>query len=127
MKKFRSVICLLLVLVMALGLAACGSQSSEGSKESGEVKGGEKKEEAAGKEEMVYVAEFTPVDVPEEVYLNPRCYTADGFYATSYEKTGERELAEGEELEYEGQLDIYANVLYFVSREGKLTKLDKYR
>ena len=118
MKKYtRSLLCVLLVLAMALSLSACGEKSAAAETAS---------DAEATVIDYAYKAEFTQVDVPEEVYLNPRAFTADGFYASSSEKIGERELYEGEKLEYEGQLDVYGSRLYFVSKDGTLTKLEKY-
>lgn len=117
-KNIRSLLCLVLVLAMAAGLAGCGKKS-DAPAEPG-------KDSEATVTDYAYKADFTAIDLPEDVSLNPRAYTADGFYATSYEKVGTRELNEGEKLEYEGQLDVYGASLYFVSNDGKLRKLEAY-
>ncbi len=117
-KNIRSLLCGLLVLAMALSLAACGSGKSETP---------ENKDNEATVTDYVYKADFRPIETPKDGYLNPRAYTEDGFYASSYEKVGEREPNEGEILEYDGQLDIYGSSLYFVSKDGKLKKLDAYQ
>ena len=116
-KTIRSLLCALLALAMALGLAACGKSSD----------GTEKKDAEETVVQYAYKAEFLPIEVPEDISLTPRAYTPGGFYATSSEKIGERELNEGEALEYEGQLDLYGPVLYFVSSSGELKKLENYQ
>ena len=117
-KSIRALLCMLLALAMALSLAACG-KTSEAEPEN--------KDSEATVTDYVYKAEFTPVESPEDTHLNPCAFTADGIYASSYEKTGERELFEGETLDYEGQLDVYGPALYFISNDGKVKKLGGYQ
>ena len=118
MKKIRSILCLLLVLAMALSLAACGN------KEQGSAKPDQPQQEETP--EYGYKTSFRELNVPEDSYLNLQVYTDKGFYATSYEKTGQRELREGEVLDYEGQLDIYSTRIYYVPFDGQPRLLEAY-
>ena len=120
-KKIRSLLCLALVMALSVGLAGCGGKSA------GNTSDDAQQTEQPLSGEMVYSASFTAIDAPEGVSLNPRAYTADGFYATSYEKIGQRELNEGETLEFEGQLDLYGVKLYYVSNDGKCSLLKNYK
>ncbi|MBO6054188.1 MAG: extracellular solute-binding protein, partial [Oscillospiraceae bacterium] len=49
-----------------------------------------------------------------------------GMYATGQVVLGRREAEEGETEEYEGQFNIYGNMLYFLSNDGKLEELPNY-
>lgn len=114
MKKYgKSILCLLLVLALCLSLAACGKKEEQ-NKTDEEIP------------EYVYSAEFQPLNVEEDSYVNARVFTDDGFYATGWVKIGERELNEGETLDYEGQLDIYGPKLYFISLDGAMKELTAY-
>ena len=117
-KSIRALLCLTLALAMALSLAACGQTSAPAE---------ENKDSEATVTDYVYKADFTPIEAVEDTYFNPCAFTPDGFYASSYEKVGERELYEGEKLEYDGQLDVYGPGLYFISNDGKVKKLDAYQ
>ena len=115
--RLKSLLALLLAAVMALSLAACG-KSEDGS--------GDKDSQDESDPEFAYVAEYTELAKNQENYLNPRAYTEDGFYSTSYEKIGEN-IPEGVTPEYEGQYDVYGSFLYFVSFDGKIEKLENYK
>ena len=118
-KTIKALLCLCLALSMVLSFAACGSKS--------ETPAGDQPEaEATPSDKLVYAAEFLKVDNTTENGYQPMCYTADGFYAQSWEKTGEREIPEDAIIQYEGQYDIYGSALYFVSYDGKVRRLDAY-
>lgn len=112
----KRLIALALMLVMALSLCACGNSSNGGTSD-------KQHEETP---EYIYNTEFKPLLTDSERNLNARVYTDTGFYATSYEKIGERELNEGEVLEYEGQLDVYGTRLFFVDYSGSFKELTGY-
>ena len=112
----RRTLCLLLALGMLLSLAACGSS-------------GESKPAAptpTPEETYVYAGTFTTIPNYPENGLSPMAYTADGLYAQSYEKVGEREIPEDAVIRYEGEYDIYGSALYFIDNSGKLTKLPEF-
>lgn len=120
MKKIKRLTAALLALVMALSLAACGSS---GTKDSAGGTSGTDEETP----EYVYNTEFDEIISDSKQYLNPRLYTDNGFYATSYEKVGEREHPEDEPATYDGEYDIYQNKLYFVDFSGTVSELVNYK
>lgn len=113
--NIKKLAALVLALAMVLSLCACGDSGSSGNTAA--------KEETP---EYVYHTDFQDLLTDYDQYLNPRVYNANGFYATSYEKVGEREPYEGEVAEYEGQFDVYSTVLYFVDFSGAVSKLTSY-
>lgn len=115
MKK-RAIIALILALTMALSLAACGKQDSPSET------GGNDSPSASS--EYVYQAQFSELGGGDS-RLSPLAFTDDGFYAYSSEKVGENN-PDGLKPEYEGQFDVYANVLSFVGYDGTVTKLSDY-
>ena len=107
--KLRSIVGLLLVVAMVFSLAACGS----------------KQEEQEETPEFVYVADFQPIKNDSESSMRPRFFTDDGFYTMCYEKVGENR-PEGAVPTYQGEFDVYGYLLYFVSNDGAIRKLDGY-
>ena len=124
MKKSRSVLCLLLALVGCFSLVACGGLNPAG--------GAEKAVSAAPAAEPaethpdVYASSFTELIQDSPDYIVPRSYGEDGLYYSSWEKVGEN-IPEGKTPEFDGQYDVYGTFLYFVDREGKITRLENYR
>lgn len=116
--RTNTMIALLLLLAMSFSLAACGGGAVTADMP--------KVEKPEATPEYVYVSEFSPLLSDTKNYLSPRIYTDDGFYSTSWEKVGEREIPEGVVPEYEGQYDIYKSFIYFVSNDGKMEKLSGY-
>lgn len=116
-KLFERIVCLVLVLVMCLSLAACGSSSESGTQST------KKNQEATP--EYVYTAEYKSLTQNSENYLNICAMTSDGLYATCSEKIGEN-IPEGVTPEYEGQYDIYGTFLYRIDDNGKVTKIENY-
>ena len=114
----RRILALLLVAVMALGLAACGKSSGDSGKPS--------KTDQEQHPEFAYVAEYKTILKDQDNSYSPRVYTDDGFYAISWEKISS-EIPEGVTPEYEGQYDIYGSFIYFVDFNGKAEKLNNYQ
>ena len=112
MKKWKQLMALLLAAAMILALAACGNSNVEETKAP----------------EFVYQASFRDLkDRPEEVsYFYPSMSDKDGFYAFVSVVVGQRELEEGEELYYDGQLNVYEDCLYRLDMNGNWTRLDGY-
>ena len=130
MKKIMKTLALLLALAMLFGLAACG-QAGTNDSESGNNNGGgggKTKTKETPVPEYVYRATYSPVSNQYEQlrYFSPTMTTEDGFYCVYNEVVGQRELKEGEVLEYEGQLDIYEPRLYLLGVDGTLTKLEGF-
>lgn len=126
MKKMKQLFALLLILVMALSLAACGGSGD--SKGDDGSKGGGKNTGATPAPEFVYTSDYKEVSGQNSVdYFSVRFATDKGFYGNYSELTGQRELEEGEELQWEGQLDVYETRLAFLSFDGTLTCLEEYK
>ncbi len=117
-KTTKRILALLLCLVMILALAACGKE-----KESEQPV--EHPADAVKAEGYAYKAEYKPVETNAQWGLSAVAFTDDGFYATGYEKAG-KQIPEGETEEYEGQYDIYNTVLYYVTWDGKATRLPEF-
>lgn len=117
--RIRSILALLLVAVMALGLAACGKSGDSGDKPA-ENKG------EGDHPEFAYMAEFKELVSDSETPLSPRLYTEEGYYSVSWEKVGEN-IPEGVTPRYEGEYDVYGSFLYFVSFDGEIRKLESYK
>jgi ABC-type glycerol-3-phosphate transport system substrate-binding protein len=114
-KRTRQALALVLAMVMALSLAACGkSGDSSNTKVTTE------------NPEYTYVAEFTPLIQDENNTYSPKLFTGDGYYAVSYELVSS-DIPEGVTPEYEGQYDKYGSFIYFVGFDGSLTKLANYQ
>ena len=116
--RARRILALLLVAVMALGLAACGKSGGDSGKP------GQTEQEQHP--EFAYVAEYKTILKDQENSYSPRAYTDDGFYAISWEKIGS-EIPEGVTPEYEGQYDVYGSFIYFVDFSGNAEKLPNYQ
>lgn len=113
-KNLKSVLAILLSLATLLSLAACGSKT-----------GGEDTPQVAENPEYTYVATYNSFSSGDFSYY-PALFDKDGYYSTQSEKIGERELMEGETLEWEGQLDIYGQTIYFIGYDGTVNKLENY-
>ena len=117
MNNVKRLTAALLALVMALSLAACGSSDTSSSGKTADS------EETPA---YVYNAEFSELITGSKNYLTPHIYADNGFYASSYEKVGEREHGD-EAASYEGEFDIYRNKLYFVDFSGTVSELVNYK
>jgi len=122
MKKLKNIVCLLLVLAMGLSLAACGSS---GSPASGTAAPAPAPSESAAPE-MVYASTFKKLTDESPDYISIRSYNDDGLYYSSWEKVGEN-IPEGVKPQYEGQYDVYETFLYYMDKDGKVTKLENYK
>ena len=110
---------LMLCLVLAASLAACGKTGVEESRpEPGST--------ASEPVSYAYKSDFLSIDSDSKWGLSPVVYTDDGFYATGNVLVGRKEPPEGTTEEYEGQFDIYGTMLYFVGNDGKGQRLPNY-
>ena len=114
MKIWKKLTALSLAAVTALSLCACGEKPEE---------------ELTG---QVYKADLIELKKPSDSNSDDtgiyRVFcTEQGTYGFDSVKIGERELEPGEELCYEGQLDVYGNRLLFVDLAGKVSVLEGYR
>ena len=128
MKKIMKMLALLLALAMLFGLAACGQSESGGSDSESEKSGGRSRSKETPAPEFVYKANYAPVATDNDQMRSfyPRLVTEDGFYCVSTEVIGQRELYEGEILQWDGQLDIYENRLYRLGVDGSFSRLEGY-
>ncbi len=128
MKGMKKILALLLAALLLLALAACGqSESGNGDSESGRS-GGRSRSKETPAPEFVYKANYTPIatDGDQMRSFYPRLVTEEGFYCVSTEVIGQRELYEGEVLQWDGQLDIYENRLYRLGVDGSFSRLEDY-
>ena len=120
MKKLKTPVCLLLALVMCLTLTACGGSGKTSAPAATSAP------EATATPEDVYVSEYKTLSKDSKNYFSVRSFSPDGMYCTSWEKIGEN-IPEGVKPQYEGQYDIYATFIYFMDKDGKLTRLENYQ
>lgn len=131
--NYRSVLCMILAAASLFTLAGCGGTATDAKPQDSSAASPATAApvataaEASDAPEFVYVSDYKPLDLGLEDYISVQRYTEDGVYGTISEKVGQRELREGETLEYEGQLDVYETRLIFISYDGKLTRLEGYK
>ena len=125
-KNLRNLVCLVLVLAMSLALAACGGGSSTGSPGTQSGSAGGKTAAATPAPEFVYASEFKELVKESDDYLTIRSYGDDGMYYTTWEKIGEA-IPEGVTPQFEGEYDVYETFLYYMDKNGKVTKLENYK
>ena len=111
-RNIRTIPALLLVLVMTLGMAACGSQKAP-------------EPTATPEPELVYQADFVSLNTEENQNFNALAYADDGIYASCYEVL-RTDIPEGVTPEYEGQYDVYGTRLYFLGYDGSVKRLEGY-
>ena len=116
-KNLRSLIASVLAVAMIFALAACGKSGGQSGKP------GQSGEAAPA---FTYVSSFREVKNEDNKPIGVACFTDTGFYTTPSEVVGQREPEEGEEKEYEGQFDIYAEQIVFVGFDGQSRKLENY-
>ena len=125
-KNIQKILSAVLIAATLFALCACGKSTSDPIPSvSSEAPAAE--QAPAEKPEFVYVSDYNLLETGIGEYISVLCYTEDGVYGTISQKVGERELEEGETLEYEGQLDIYENRLVFVSYAGEVSFLEGYK
>ncbi len=125
MNRTKRILCLVLVLAMVAGLAACGSGKTESAGAAPNAASGAKSAAATPTPEYVYTADYKTLVEKSDSYMNIRQRTADGYYYTLWEKIG-TEIPEGRKPQYEGEFDIYQTILYFMDKNGKAAKVEAY-
>ena len=123
-KNFRSLIASVLAVMMIFSLAACGKTDSSGGKT--DSSGGKPGGKTADTPAFVYVSSFREIPSEDKQSVGALCFTDEGFYTSTSDVVGRREPEEGETENWEGQFDIREERLWFVSFDGKRTKLDNY-
>ena len=131
--KYIRVLSLILCLCMIFSLAACGggqgASSGTGTQSGSQPapSAPDSAEATSSSSEFAWKSSFRPIATESEYPIQPVLFTDDGFYAMGQVLIGRREPAEGEVEEYEGQFNIYGNMLYFVDRDGKVEALPNYK
>ena len=128
MKKHQRKLAALLALLMALSLVLSGCGGTGESAGQTTAKGG--RGETAAQPEYTYKTDFTELTGAGSS-LNVMAYTEDGAYASCNEKTG-REIPETADVENMTEddlknFDVYATLLYFLGKDGSVTKLENYQ
>ena len=118
MKQMKNLVCLLLAAAMCLSLAACGS--------SGSSPAATATPDASAEPEYVYVSSYKSLVDHSKDYVSVRSYSDEGLYYSVWEKVGEN-IPEGVKPQYEGQYDVYESFLYYMDKDGKVTKLENYK
>lgn len=113
----KKVLSALLALCMLIPLAACGDKSAEGQITQMEAP------TVVDADGMVYVASYKTLAEQSHDGVYDAIYTDEGIITNRSIKVGTREPYEGEALQYEGQLDVYENRIYFYSYDGTETEL----
>ena len=124
-KNCKSLIASVLAVAMIFALAACGSPAGTPSG-SPAAPGKPGKTGSESTPAFVYVSSFREVKNENNRGIGTTCFTDKGFYTTPSEIVGHREHEEGAVEEYEGQFDITAEGLAFMTYDGKYTKLESY-
>ena len=130
--KQKTILSYILILALCLslcaGLAGCGGKKNESpdpAKPSADP--GKSGQTDTADPEFVYVPEYVDVKGAELTSSIDTLLFADGrFLTSSYCKIGERELEEGEELQWEGQNWIYGQKLFWLDLDGTLTEIPGY-
>lgn len=125
-KSFKSLIASVLAVMMIFSLAACGKSDSSGGGSAAPSGGGKSGGKTADTPAFVYVSSFREIPSEDNKALGSLCFTDEGFYTSTSDVVGRREPKEGEKEQWEGQFDILEDRLWFVSFDGKRTKLDNY-
>ncbi len=125
-KNLKNLICLVLAAAMCLALAACGSQAAPAAAPGASAPAAAKAAASTPAPAYVYAAEFRELAADTDSYITVRSYSDEGFYYSSWEKTGEN-IPEGVKPEYDGQFDVYETFLYYMDKNGKVTKLENYK
>ena len=127
MKKLKSAIALILALVMALSLAACG-KGSETAKttDSPGASSAPNSVDNAEHPDYVYSAQFKALDISTAHGISVYGGNDAGVYISWAEKVGE-EIPEGAVPEYEGQYDVYEDRIGMIDYEGNIRTLENYK
>ncbi len=128
-KKFLSyILTAALCLSLLAGLSGCGSKNGDTpdpSKPTADP-GGKQGQTDVAEPEFVYVPEYVEVKGEFNNSFDTMIYRDGRFLTSVYCKIGEREPLEGEELQYEGQLWIWGNKLFWLSLDGSLEEITGY-
>lgn len=123
----KKVLSLILALCMVLALCACGKSSEKAKSEGTSSAAATPIPKSDAPEGYAYKSSFKVLSEGSKDYLNVLYYGNEGFYSSINEVVGQRELREGEEYTYDGQLDIMqAKLVYTSYADGKTTVLDAY-
>ena len=121
------------ILILALCLSLCGGLAGCGNKTAQSDEPGKTNADPSGPAqtdtsdpEFVYVPEYVDVQGEFTSGFDNLIYQNGRFLTSSYCKIGERELAEGEVLQWEGQNWIYGQKLFWLDLDGKVEEVTGY-
>lgn len=121
MKNVKKAVVLMTVLCLCVGLlSGCGDKKAETPKP-----GKSEKPVETATPEYIYVAEYVPLDAELENSINSLCRVGDKFLFSSYGIIADN-TPEGVVPEFEGQYAVYGNSLYWMTVDGKTTRLENY-
>ena len=130
MKRNGILSCILtaaLCLSLFAGLTGCGDKKNETPDPSKpNTEPGKPGQTDTVDPEFVYVPEYVDVQGEFNNGFDNLLYHDGRFLTSTYCKIGERELAEGEELQWEGQNWIWGNKLFWLSLDGKVEEITGY-
>lgn len=128
MKKVISyILTAALCLSLFAGLTGCGGKKGETPDPSNpSADPGKPGQTDTADPEFVYVPEYVNVEGEFNNGLESLIYHEGRFLTSSYGKIGERELEEGEVLQWEGQNWIWGHRLYWLSLDGKVEEISGY-
>jgi len=125
MKHLKKPITYILTAALCLTLmAGCGSKTADTEPAPGTPAAADTTEHP----DYVYTSEFITIEGDYTSGFDAICYSesAGRLLGNMYGKVGERELDEGEVLEYEGQNWIYGNQLYWINLDGSVELIEGY-
>ena len=130
MKRNSILSCILtaaLCLSLFAGLTGCGDKKNETPDPSKpNTEPGKSGQTDTVDPEFVYVPEYVDVQGEFNNGFDNLLYHDGRFLTSTYCKIGERELEEGEVLEWEGQNWIWGNKLFWLSLDGKVEEITGY-
>ena len=127
MKKNRLISHILagaLCVSLLAGLAGCGDKKAADDPAATPAPGGQA---AAAETEFVYTPTYVDVQGEFDNGFDNLVYRDGRFLASVYAKVGERELKEGEVLQWEGQNWIYGEKLYWLDLDGRIEEVTGFQ
>jgi ABC-type glycerol-3-phosphate transport system substrate-binding protein len=113
MKHLRQGLALTLVLGLVLSLCACSSS-------------GKAEPTATATPDYTYTSSYKTLDYSDGTAYTPQLICEDGLYLSYSEVVGQREIPDGQRVQYEGQYDITEPRLALDLGDGSIKQLEAY-